>query len=63
LRYLEAKARKIKDKEKREEILRRINELKIQDYLLIRSEKTKRSYLVERWNSLYEALTHPDLEK
>jgi hypothetical protein len=63
LRYLEAKAKKIKDKEKREEILRRINELKIQDYLLRRSEKTKRSYLIDRWNSLYETLTHPDLEE
>jgi hypothetical protein len=63
LRYLEAKARKIKDEKKREEILKRINELKIQDYLLKRSEKTKRSYLIERWNSLYEALSHPDLEE
>jgi hypothetical protein len=63
LRYLEAKAKKIKDKEKREEILRRINELKIQDYLLRRSEKTKRSHLIDRWNSLYETLTYPDLEE
>ena len=63
LRYLEAKAKQIKDKEKREEILRRINKLKMQDYLLRRSEKTKRSYLIERWNSLYETLTHPDLEE
>jgi hypothetical protein len=63
LRYLEAKAKKIKDKEKKEEILKRINDLKMKDYLLRRSEKTKRSYLIDRWNSLYETLTHHDLEE